>query len=125
MCDYSLHHVASRRAKVGDKLVTMELSKSSTRGFAAVGEHDGHAGAGRAARRVSLLVAVVDDRDVADPDAGDVGDRVVRAGFQGAKEDPELARPWPAAGVSAADHVAGPPARARNSSATSVIRAKR
>jgi hypothetical protein len=39
MCDYSLHHVASRRAKVGDKLVTMELSKSSTRGFAAVGEH--------------------------------------------------------------------------------------
>ena len=39
MCDYSLHHVASRRAKVGDKLVTTELAKSSTRGFAAVGEH--------------------------------------------------------------------------------------
>ena len=38
MCDYSLHHVASRRAKVGDKLVTTELAKSSARGFAAVGE---------------------------------------------------------------------------------------
>jgi hypothetical protein len=39
MCDYSLHHVASRPAKVSDKLVTTELAKSSTRGFAAVGEH--------------------------------------------------------------------------------------
>jgi len=39
MCDYSLHHVASRPAKVGDKLVTTELARSSTRGFAAVGEH--------------------------------------------------------------------------------------
>ena len=38
MCDYSLHHVASRPAKVSDKLVTMELAKSSNRGFAAVGE---------------------------------------------------------------------------------------
>jgi hypothetical protein len=38
MCDYSLHHVASRPAKVSDKLVTMELTKSSARGFAAVGE---------------------------------------------------------------------------------------
>jgi hypothetical protein len=38
MCDYSLHHVASRPAKVSDKLMTMELAKSSTRGFAAVGE---------------------------------------------------------------------------------------
>jgi hypothetical protein len=38
MCDYSLHHVASRPAKVSDKLVTMELGRSSTRGFAAVGE---------------------------------------------------------------------------------------
>jgi hypothetical protein len=38
MCDYSLHHVASRPAKVADKLVTMELTKSSVRGFAAVGE---------------------------------------------------------------------------------------
>jgi hypothetical protein len=39
MCDYSLHHVASRPAKVKDKLFTTELAKSSTRGFAAVGEH--------------------------------------------------------------------------------------
>jgi len=38
MCDYSLHHVASRPAKVRDKLVTTELARSSTRGFAAVGE---------------------------------------------------------------------------------------
>ena len=38
MCDYSLHHVASRPAKVSDKLVTTELARSSARGFAAVGE---------------------------------------------------------------------------------------
>jgi len=38
MCDYSLHHVASRPAKVRDKLVTTELARSCTRGFAAVGE---------------------------------------------------------------------------------------
>ncbi len=38
MCDYSLHHVSSRPARVADKLVTMEIAKSSTRGFAAVGE---------------------------------------------------------------------------------------
>ena len=39
MCDYSLHHIGSRPAKVSDKLVTAELAKSSTRGFAAVGEY--------------------------------------------------------------------------------------
>ena len=38
MCDYSLHHVSSRPARVADKLVTTELARSSTRGFAAVGE---------------------------------------------------------------------------------------
>ena len=38
MCDYSLHHVASRAAKVGDKLVTTQFNNSITRGFAAVGE---------------------------------------------------------------------------------------
>jgi hypothetical protein len=38
MCDYSLHHVSSRPAKVADKLVTMELARSKARGFAAVGE---------------------------------------------------------------------------------------
>jgi hypothetical protein len=36
MCDYSLHDVANRPAKVGDKLVT--TSFRYTRGFAAVGE---------------------------------------------------------------------------------------
>jgi hypothetical protein len=39
MCDYSLHQVASRPAKVSDKLVTTKLARSSARGFAAVGEH--------------------------------------------------------------------------------------
>ena len=38
MCDYSLHDVASRPAKVGDKLITTQFSNSITRGFAAVGE---------------------------------------------------------------------------------------
>src|SRR5262245_61422268 len=38
MCDYSLHHIASRPAKVGDKLVTTQFSNSITRGFAAIGE---------------------------------------------------------------------------------------
>src|ERR1039458_1069163 len=40
MCDYSLHTVASRPAKVGDKLVVTDFAKSITRGFAAVGEPD-------------------------------------------------------------------------------------
>jgi hypothetical protein len=38
MCDYSLRHVASRPARVGDKLVSTSFRNSSTRGFAAVGE---------------------------------------------------------------------------------------
>jgi hypothetical protein len=38
MCDYSLHHVATRPAQIGDKLVTTKFSNSITRGFAAVGE---------------------------------------------------------------------------------------
>ena len=38
MCDYSLHLVASRPAKVGDKLVTTKFNNSLTRGFAAVEE---------------------------------------------------------------------------------------
>jgi hypothetical protein len=38
MCDYSLLHVATRPAKVEDKLVTTRFSNSITRGFAAVGE---------------------------------------------------------------------------------------
>jgi hypothetical protein len=40
MCDYSLHNVASRPAKVGDKLVTTQFNNSITHGFAAVGEPD-------------------------------------------------------------------------------------
>ena len=38
MCDYSLHNVASRPAKVGDKLVTTQFDNTITRGFSAVGE---------------------------------------------------------------------------------------
>jgi hypothetical protein len=38
MCDYSLDLVASRPAKVGDKLVTTKFENSMTRGFAAIGE---------------------------------------------------------------------------------------
>ena len=38
MCDYSLHLVASRPAKVGDKLVATDFVKSITGGFAAVNE---------------------------------------------------------------------------------------
>jgi hypothetical protein len=38
MCDYSLHHVATRPAKVGDRLVTTQFANLITRGFAAVGE---------------------------------------------------------------------------------------
>src|ERR1700676_2972428 len=37
MCDYSLHAVASRPAKVGEKLITTSFS-GGTRGFAAEGE---------------------------------------------------------------------------------------
>lgn len=38
MCDYSLHAVASRPARAGDKLVSTTFKNSITRGFAAVGE---------------------------------------------------------------------------------------
>lgn len=38
MCDYSLHNVASRPAKVDDKLVSTRFCNSLTRGFSAVGE---------------------------------------------------------------------------------------
>jgi hypothetical protein len=38
MCDYSLDLVASRPAKVGDKLVTTKFQDSMTRGFAAIEE---------------------------------------------------------------------------------------
>ena len=38
MCDYSLHGVASRPAKVGDRLVTTDFRNTLTRGFSAAGE---------------------------------------------------------------------------------------
>jgi hypothetical protein len=38
MCDYSLEHLASRPAKVGDKLISTKFTNSITRGFTAVGE---------------------------------------------------------------------------------------
>jgi hypothetical protein len=38
MCDYSLHNVATRPAKVGDKLVTGQFANCLTRGFSAIGE---------------------------------------------------------------------------------------
>ena len=38
MCDYSLHSVATRPAKVGDKLVTTQFVNCLTRGFSEMGE---------------------------------------------------------------------------------------
>ena len=38
MCDYSLHHVSNRPAKIEDKLVATKFHNSITRGFAAVGQ---------------------------------------------------------------------------------------
>jgi hypothetical protein len=40
MCDYSLHNVASRAAKLGDKLAVTDFAITITRGFAAGGEPD-------------------------------------------------------------------------------------
>ena len=36
MCDYSLHNIQSRPAKVGDKLVTSRFENTTTGGFAAL-----------------------------------------------------------------------------------------
>jgi hypothetical protein len=38
MCDYSLHNVMTRPAKVGDELKTVIFSNTLTRGFAAIEE---------------------------------------------------------------------------------------
>jgi hypothetical protein len=38
MCDYSLHGVASRHARVGDRLVTKRFQSTPTRGFSAIEE---------------------------------------------------------------------------------------
>ena len=40
MCDYSLHLVASRPAKVGETLVSTRFPSSTTRGFASVDERN-------------------------------------------------------------------------------------
>jgi hypothetical protein len=40
MCDYSLHLVASRPAKVGEKLISTSFPSSVTRGFASVEERN-------------------------------------------------------------------------------------
>jgi hypothetical protein len=40
MCDYSLHLIASRPAKVADKLVSSDFVKSITRGFTEIGHPD-------------------------------------------------------------------------------------
>jgi hypothetical protein len=40
MCDYSLHNVKTRPAKVGDKLVTNEFAYTLTRGFASTEDLD-------------------------------------------------------------------------------------
>ena len=38
MCDYSMHAVAHRPAKVGDKLISARFMSTTTRGFMAAGE---------------------------------------------------------------------------------------
>ena len=38
MCDYSMEHIASRAAKVGDRLTTTNFFGTLTSGFAAVDE---------------------------------------------------------------------------------------
>jgi hypothetical protein len=40
MCDYNLYLIASRPARVGDKLVSTRFRNTLTRGFAAIGEPD-------------------------------------------------------------------------------------
>lgn len=40
MCDYSLHAVASRPARLGEKLISTKFPMTVTRGFAAEGEPD-------------------------------------------------------------------------------------
>jgi hypothetical protein len=40
MCDYSLEHVQSRSAKVGDQVISTVFGNSLTRGFAAIGAPD-------------------------------------------------------------------------------------
>ena len=53
MCDYSLHAVASRPAKVGETLITTTFPGTSTRGFAAEGRAGG-CGLSASGNRISL-----------------------------------------------------------------------
>jgi hypothetical protein len=39
MCDYSLHLIASRPARVGDKLISTSFPHTITRGFASIDDH--------------------------------------------------------------------------------------
>jgi hypothetical protein len=40
MCDYSLHFIASRPARVGDKMVSTNFPQTTTRGFASVDDRN-------------------------------------------------------------------------------------
>ena len=40
MCDYSLHLISSRPARVGDKLISTSFPHTITRGFASVDDRD-------------------------------------------------------------------------------------
>ena len=40
MCDYSLHLIASRPARIGDKLISTSFPHTTTRGFASVDERN-------------------------------------------------------------------------------------
>ena len=40
MCDYSLHLVVSRPARVGDKLISTSFPHTTTRGFASVDDRN-------------------------------------------------------------------------------------
>jgi len=40
MCDYSLRVVASRPAKVGDKLISTSFPQTATRGFVSIDDRD-------------------------------------------------------------------------------------
>ncbi len=84
MCDYSLQHLASRPAKIGDKLVSTNFNNSITRGFASTDEPN---------VAVCLLpgTEIAFDRDVeCDPALGflpsrKLGERVAR--FRKVNED--------------------------------------
>src|SRR5437016_184112 len=69
MCDYSLLHVKSRAAQVGDKLISTSFPNTISRGFAPVGDLD---------TAVCLLpgTEIAFDREVAH--ANQLGSAIVR-----------------------------------------------